>query len=41
MTEDQKIVYLAGIMDGEGHFCRPLSKNGRGEVHYYGGRPST
>lgn len=28
------IEYLAGIIDGEGHFCRPKSKNGRGELHF-------
>jgi hypothetical protein len=25
--------YLAGIIDGEGHFCRPAHTNGRGERH--------
>ena len=35
MTEKEKIIYLAGIVDGEGHFYKPFSKNGRGEGHYY------
>lgn len=30
--------YLAGIVDGEGHFCRPKSKNGRGDGYTYGSR---
>lgn len=28
------IEYFAGIVDGEGHFCRPRHKNGRGEHHF-------
>src|ERR1043165_2799882 len=26
------IPYLAGIIDGEGHFCRPRNKNGEGRA---------
>ncbi len=35
MTHQEKIIYLAGIVDGEGHFYKPLTKNGRGEGHFY------
>jgi len=35
MTDKEKIIYLAGIVDGEGHFCFPRDVNGRGEHHYY------
>lgn len=35
MTKKEKIVYTAGIVDGEGHFYKPLTKNGRGEEHFY------
>ncbi|OIN89077.1 hypothetical protein CO019_01060 [Candidatus Berkelbacteria bacterium CG_4_9_14_0_2_um_filter_42_30] len=30
-----KFSYLAGIIDGEGHFHRPLIKNGRGVGYFY------
>ena len=30
-----KIAYLAGIVDGEGHFYKPNTINGRGEKHKY------
>lgn len=30
MTEEQKLIYLAGIVDGEGCFWRGGQKNGRG-----------
>ena len=33
---DEKIIaYTAGFLDGDGHFYRPLTINGRGEKHYY------
>src|SRR3989344_3618210 len=35
MTEREKIIYLAGITDGEGHFYYPATRNGRGELHHY------
>jgi len=35
MTHKEKIIYLAGITDGEGHFCRPLTVNGQGKKYYY------
>uniref|UniRef100_A0A6M3JWA6 Homing endonuclease LAGLIDADG domain-containing protein n=1 Tax=viral metagenome TaxID=1070528 RepID=A0A6M3JWA6_9ZZZZ len=35
MTQKEKIIYLAGIVDGEGHFYKPFTKNGRGEGHLY------
>jgi len=25
MSDKEKLIYLAGIVDGEGHFCRPIS----------------
>ncbi len=28
-----RIEYLAGIVDGEGHFCRPYMKNGAGRSY--------
>lgn len=31
MTNKEKLIYMAGIVDGEGHFWRGNSKNGRGE----------
>ena len=31
MTDKEKLIYLAGIVDGEGTFWRGYSKNGRGE----------
>ena len=34
MKDNEKIAYLAGLIDGEGHFYRPLSKNGRGDRYY-------
>lgn len=29
------VAYMAGIIDGEGHFYKPLVKNGRGESTRY------
>ena len=33
MTDNQKLLYLAGIMDGEGHFCVTPLKNGQGKIY--------
>jgi len=33
--EKEKIIYLAGIVDGEGHFYKPLTVNGKGKKYYY------
>jgi hypothetical protein len=30
MTNREKLIYLAGIVDGEGHFCLTKCKNGQG-----------
>lgn len=35
MTREEQIIYLAGIVDGEGHFYKPDTVNGRGEHHRY------
>ena len=32
MNNKNKLIYLAGIVDGEGHFCRPRNKNGQGRT---------
>lgn len=32
------IEYVAGIIDGEGHFCRPRSRNGRGDGYTWGSK---
>ena len=31
MTRREKVIYLAGLLDGEGHIRRALTQNGRGE----------
>lgn len=31
MTKQEELIYLAGIIDGEGHFYKPNTVNGRGE----------
>lgn len=28
-----ELAYLAGLIDGEGHFYKPMAKNGRGEAY--------
>lgn len=35
MTKNEKLAYLAGFTDGEGHFYKPLTTNGRGDKHRY------
>ena len=35
MTKKEKLIYLAGMIDGDGHFCKPDTVNGRGEHHKY------
>ena len=35
MTRQEEVIYLAGIIDGEGHFYKPDTVNGRGEHHRY------
>ena len=30
----EDLLYLAGIIDGEGHFCKPKRRNGRGDTYY-------
>ena len=35
MTNKGKLIYLAGIIDGEGHFYTPNTVNGRKEKHIY------
>ncbi len=36
MTKKEKIIYLAGIMDGEGTFYRPaMKKKDRKRTYYY------
>ena len=32
--DKDKIIYLAGIVDGEGHFYRPLCHSGKGHPFY-------
>jgi hypothetical protein len=32
---NEDLAYLAGMIDGEGHFYKPKNTNGRGDVHYY------
>ena len=32
-TDYKSLCYLAGIMDGEGHFCMTMAKNGRGKAY--------
>lgn len=34
MNETERLIYLAGIIDGEGHFYRARCSNGRKEVYY-------
>lgn len=31
MDYKERLIYLAGIIDGEGHFYKPVTVNGRGE----------
>ena len=35
MTRQEELIYLAGIVDNEGHFYKPNTVNGRGEHHRY------
>jgi hypothetical protein len=35
MTRREKVAYLAGFLDGDGHFYKPMTVNGRGEKHKY------
>ncbi len=35
MNSREKIIYLAGILDGEGHIDRRAFKNGRGKAYIY------
>lgn len=35
MNKQEELAYLAGITDGEGHFYKPSTANGRGEHHRY------
>lgn len=34
MSDRDKVIYLAGIVDGEGHFYRPFVKKGNSEYGY-------
>jgi len=34
MSDRDKVIYLAGIIDGEGHFYRPFVKKGNSESGY-------
>ena len=34
MSDRDKVIYLAGIIDGEGHFCKPFVKAGNRESGY-------
>ena len=34
LSSKGKLAYLAGFLDGEGHFYLPFTKNGRGESYY-------
>ena len=34
MTKKERLIYLAGIADGEGHFALQKVKNGKGYVSY-------
>jgi hypothetical protein len=35
MTKLDKLIYLAGFLDGDGHFYKPMTVNGRGYKHPY------
>ena len=35
MTKKEKLIYTAGMIDGDGHFCKPFITNGRGEKKRY------
>ena len=35
MTKRERLIYLAGFLDGDGHFYKPMTVNGRGVKKRY------